>query len=229
MAVNEAPTKSSLQSFWTIQSNSKLLRGYLAGLGALGMAVIYLTRSRVQDSPNTLAAYWLGILLLSVAVGTYLFFEDTIIRVDSSIRSLVILKKGRLTKSSSVVPYDEISAVQVATIGSAHRGVVTHHLVIQLKNGKRVTPGRFSTDQAEIIEVAQRLARETGSECIIGRRLVPLTTPRYVLSAVGAVLVYVLWYRFKVGPWCPAMWYGSAPPVIIALSFFGLLGISRRL
>lgn len=38
----------------------------------------------------------------------------------------------------------------------------------------------------------------------------------------GGIAAYALWYRFNVGPWCIAMWFGSAPLLIIAVTFVAI-------
>lgn len=38
---------------------------------------------------------------------------------------------------------------------------------------------------------------------------------KLAVSAGGGWLGYVIWYRCHIGPWCPAMWGGTAPPVIM--------------
>jgi len=40
-----------------------------------------------------------------------------------------------------------------------------------------------------------------------------------LLLAVGG---YALWYRLDVGPWCPAMWHGTLPPLAIGLGYLTL-------
>ena len=47
------------------------------------------------------------------------------------------------------------------------------------------------------------------------------TLPPLVANAISlgaGVLIYVLWYWYEVGQFCVAMWFGTAPPVIIGLS-----------
>ena len=38
---------------------------------------------------------------------------------------------------------------------------------------------------------------------------------RFLISLLAGVGFYALWYRINVAPWCPAMWGGTAPPLII--------------
>jgi hypothetical protein len=37
-------------------------------------------------------------------------------------------------------------------------------------------------------------------------------------ALLGAVGIYAAWYRIYIGEWCPAMWLGSAPMIIIPLT-----------
>jgi hypothetical protein len=56
----------------------------------------------------------------------------------------------------------------------------------------------------------------------------PASVGYVIAAALGAVVLYAAWFRFSVGPWCPAMWFGNAPPVFILAGFALLLGLLRR-
>ncbi len=54
---------------------------------------------------------------------------------------------------------------------------------------------------------------------------------RLLISAAIGILVYVIWYGVTTGQYCSAMWFGSAPPVIIfiaAATCYRLLGQRQR-
>lgn len=44
---------------------------------------------------------------------------------------------------------------------------------------------------------------------------------KHLLAIIGSILSYAIWYRMQVGPWCPAMWFGTAPPILM-LVFYSL-------
>lgn len=48
-----------------------------------------------------------------------------------------------------------------------------------------------------------------------------------LLAGLGAGSL-ILGEELEVGPWCPAMWFGTAPPVIMVATFAILLGLFRR-
>jgi hypothetical protein len=53
---------------------------------------------------------------------------------------------------------------------------------------------------------------------------------RLAVAAVVGMLSWVVYYRVNVGPWCPAMWFGTAPPLVMLLSgqlAYRLLGLVR--
>jgi len=56
----------------------------------------------------------------------------------------------------------------------------------------------------------------------------PVTAKYVFTAALGAFAFYALWFRLTTGPWRPAMWHGSAPPVIILTVFSVLLGLFRK-
>ena len=41
---------------------------------------------------------------------------------------------------------------------------------------------------------------------------------RLMVSFVGAVLIYAGWYWIHFGQVCPAMWFGTAPPIIMLIA-----------
>jgi hypothetical protein len=62
-------------------------------------------------------------------------------------------------------------------------------------------------------------------DCLRAVALFPLKTVagvmglmRLLISLLVGVIAYVIWYGVTVGHFCPAMWFGTAPPVIILLS-----------
>ncbi len=46
------------------------------------------------------------------------------------------------------------------------------------------------------------------------------TTTSNLLALASGVGAYAVWYRLNVGPWCPAMWFGTAPLLMIGVVFF---------
>ncbi|MDO9299946.1 MAG: hypothetical protein Q7T89_01120 [Anaerolineales bacterium] len=46
-----------------------------------------------------------------------------------------------------------------------------------------------------------------------------------LISFAGALGIYAAWYRIYVGDWCPAMWFGSAPLLIILISTIFLMRV----
>jgi hypothetical protein len=40
---------------------------------------------------------------------------------------------------------------------------------------------------------------------------------RLAVALIAGVVAYAAWYRWQVGPFCPGMWGGTAPPVMIGV------------
>jgi hypothetical protein len=216
------------KSQWTIRSNTG--SNQLVGVFTLvlGIPCVLLTIHNFKSSANTMAGFCLGILLIGAGVFSLLFLEEISTTVDPERRRLIIEKKSRVGHKTSVVGFDEIASVLVNSAGG-HEGPKNYHLKISLKNGKTDTTGRWSLDQGEIVAIAGQLAAEIGCESNPGLIVHPINATQIVYSGIGAVILYPIWFRIWVGPWCPAMWFGTAPPVIILIAFFGILGILRIL
>jgi hypothetical protein len=217
-----------MKSSWQIESSSG--KGLLLAVGSLfvGILFIWLTsRITVQDS-NTTAAMWLGVLLAGVGLAGLIFDERIVTTVDPEERCLRIDCRRRWGSISLTVPFDEVVSVNVARVGSHSDGTPSFWLQIERQGGKVHSTGRWSTNEAEIGRLAGRLAEEIGCECQGGNPLNPATAGHVIAAAIGAVVLYAAWFRFSAGPWCPAMWFGTAPPVFILAGFALLLGLFRR-
>ena len=121
-----------------------------------------------------------------------------------------------------------LNITKLARLGSRSDGTPSFWLQIERAGGKVFSTGRWSTSETEIRRLAERLSAEIGCECRGGIPLSPASAGRVAAAAIGAVVLYAAWFRFSAGPWCPAMWFGTAPPVIVLATFALLLGLFRR-
>jgi len=217
-----------VKTAWQIESSSG--KGLLMAVGSLlaGLLFIWLTcRIPVQDS-NTAAAMWLGILLAGLGLAAIILAEEIVTTVDPGERCVRLDCRRRWGNVSLTVPFDEVVSVNVAKVGSRSDGTPSFWLQIERVGGKVFSTGRWSTNEAEIQRLAERLSAGIGCECRGGVPLGPASVLRVAAAATGAVVVYAIWFRFSVGPWCPAMWFGTAPPVFVLAAFAVLLGLFRR-
>jgi len=201
-----------------------------AGSLLVGLLFIWLTcRIPVQDS-NTVAAMWLGVMLIAVGLAAIILAEEVVTTVDPGERCLRIDCRRRWGSVSMTVPFDDVVSVNVARVGSRSDGTPSFWLQIERAGGKAFSTGRWSLSETEIRRLAERLSAEIGCGCRGGggMRLSPASVGRVAAAAIGAVVLYAAWFRFSAGPWCPAMWFGTAPPVFILVGFAMLLGLFRR-
>jgi hypothetical protein len=214
-------------SLLKIKSNAQKDLAVGIGLGAVGVLLLVLAGPQT-GTENGLAAFWLGALLTAGSVGVIIWGEDVAITVDPQAKRLGISKKSRFGRKKSSVCFAEVDHVGVSTVGRAGQ-LQTYHLLIFLKNGKTVRTGRWSCDQSEMDAVGDELAGSIGCSCSKGVRVRPAGGAEIIVAALGAVVIYALWFRIQVGQWCPAMWHGTAPPLIMLCSFSVLLTILKRL
>ena len=199
-----------------------------AGSLLAGLLFISLTcRIPVQDS-NAVAAMWLGVMLIAVGLAAFIMGEDVVTTVDPGQRFLRVDCRRRLGNVSMTVPFDDVASVNVTRVGSRSDGTPSFWLQIERVGGKAFSTGRWSLSETEIRRLAERLSAEIGCECRGGIPLSPASAGRVAAAAIGAVVLYAAWFRFSAGPWCPAMWFGTAPPVIVLATFALLLGLFRR-
>jgi len=214
---------------WQVTSNSQQSAAIAGGCLAVGALFVWLTRGAAPGDTTSTSALWLGVLLAAVGVAGLVFAEDVVVTVEPSRRRLRVERRMRWGQKSTEVAFDEVSSVRVVKVGSGSEGTPSYWLQILTRSGTSLATGRWSTDEAEMNRLARQLADAVGCGCEHGEPLPPTGAAHLAVAAAGAVVVYALWFRVQVGPWCPAMWFGTAPPVIMLLSFAALLGLLRRL
>ncbi len=215
------------ESTWTIESNKSkdLLIAFISI--AVGLLAMWLVKNQSQGSTNALAGFWLGILLFGGGVVAFIFAEKVTVKLDLNHKRLMVLMRLPLGTDTLNVAFSEVDCVGVSRQGSS-KGYISYNLWIRLKNGKEIQTRRWSMDQSEILEVAERLAASLG--CALNRGAVPIpaNAKKISIALIGAVGVYSVGFRVMAGPWCWAMWYGTLPPIAILFSFSAILLILRR-
>lgn len=217
------------EEIWTIES-SKARNDFLAYIiTAMGVALIVATRKQIELSQNAQAGFWLGILLLIIGILAIFYDENILVVVDPNQKKLRIQKTTRLGRRTSIIRFSEVERIYIATIGKRSSHLQSYLLKMHLKNGREESLGKLSFEKADIADIAEKLSAQIGIKTDA-----PTKRDRWSSSiklfpaALGAVVVYIIYYRVSVGTFCSAMWAGSAPPVIISVAFFFLLGIFKR-
>ena len=194
----------------------------------VGLLFIWLTCHIPARDSNAMAAMWLGVLLVGVGLAAIILAGEVLTTVDPGQRCLRMDCKRRWGGVSVTVPFEEVESVNVARVGPRRNGTPSFWLQIQRQGGKVLSTGWWSMSESETRRLAERLSNQIGCECRGGVPLNPASAGHVVVAAVGAVVFYAVWFRFSVGPWCPAMWFGTAPPVFILTGFALVLGLLRR-
>jgi hypothetical protein len=212
---------------WKISSDPK--KGLLLAIGCfvVGCLILWMAgRIPTQDS-NTLAGIWLGALLAGLGLAGVILDEVVSTTVHPNQKFLEIDSRRRWGKSRVVISFDEIASINVVRVGDRTDGTPTFWLQIERQDRKRFFTGGWSTSEREMGFLAERLAEEIGCDRHGGNPPNPASVGQVASSLIGAVILYVMWYRLVVGDWCMAMWFGTFPPIFLLLAFSGLLLIFR--
>jgi hypothetical protein len=213
---------------WQVTSNTSKSLAAAVGSLAVGLLFIWLTRHARAGDTNAVAAMWLGVMLAAVGLAGLIFSEEIVVTVETAQRRLRIECRRRWGNVAVSVPFDDVGSVNVVRVGSRSDGTPTFWLQIERRDGKTFGTGRWSTKEAEMGRLAERLAAEIGCECQNGNPAGPASVGHVAVSVLVAVALYAGWFRVSVGPWCEAMWYGTAPAVFILAMFAVVLGLVRR-
>lgn len=222
-----------------IESQSLKTRVLFVGIIILGGLFLFLSPNSTHTlqlfhrSFNTV--FILGSLLAYGGVVGFLWTEDVEIFLKNN--DIIVKRKNLFRSKEQIYSLDDIEKVHVATIGRA-QGPHSYHLLIYRKSGGSIKTGRWSWNQSEMLLAAEQLSLQLHSFHTSGLIVHPIVRnvtveevpiPQTVLALGIAIFIYALWYRWQVGPWCPAMWFGSAPVVIITSSTWIFLSLLRRL
>ncbi|HTP24582.1 MAG TPA: hypothetical protein VMK12_02835 [Anaeromyxobacteraceae bacterium] len=220
-------------SNWQVTSSTCKNGAVAVGGILVGALFLWLTRNGAASDETMAAARWLGVVLAAIGASGLLFMEELVTTVDKATRRLVLDRKTRWGRSRTVIPFSHIDSIRVVKVGSSSDGTPSYWLQVLLKSGRSCATGVWSLDEAHVGCLAEQLAADVGCGCCPGAERHPASAPSTVfqvaVAALGALAAYVLWYRLSVGPWCSAMWVGTAPPLLMLVAFALLLAVLRRL
>ncbi len=212
-----------------IESNTR--KNIFLGIGVFlfGALMLSLTRGRTDHSRDHQLLHIIGLLFLFVGTAVIVLHERVLILVSPHRKTLTMRKSSLRGRELRIIPFASIQSVDVITLGQTHKGTRSYHLNLTLKTGEKIRTGRSSRVGDEIHGIARELSDLVGLEPNDTLRAPSTELAPFLFALLGAVLVYGIWYRLSVGPWCRAMWFGTAPPVIMLLAFMAIiLGFPKR-
>ncbi len=226
--IRQEVVRESEERVMRIESNT--LKNLLLGTGfvLLGVLMLSLTQGKTDLSRDHQLIYLMGLFILLAGTATILLNERVVILVYPERGSLTVRTSSLRGSEVRVIPFAAIRSVDVVKLGQTHKGTRSYHLNIALKTGEKILTRRNSRDGDEINELARELSGLIGCKTDEAPAPQPIELGQILVSLSGAILVYVAWYRFTVGPWCRAMWFGTAPPVVMLLTFTAIMLVVRR-
>ncbi len=144
-----------------LESNTKKTRILALFLGGMGAVIFYLTKIRPTMSPNQ-SAFWLGVGLLAVGAGVYLFDQAVTIEIPDGEKYMKVTKKSVAGTTQKRIAFDQVSHVKVQRVGT--KPPRSYHMIIFLKDGSKIRTGRWSFNENEVFVEASGLARLMGAE-----------------------------------------------------------------
>jgi hypothetical protein len=202
----------------TFESPRRYQLAVAIGLTVLGGFFLYLLNGRTNMSSNEQAAQILGALLLLIGVGTLLYNERTRLEIDPLRKTLTVRRRSIFGEKKRLIALHQVTKVGVMKIGS-NRSRIFHYLpYLVLQSGEQVRTGFSWVNESEAYAQAKMMAKAIGCpyDDIVPPN--PSTQVNLMLAGFCAVAVYMIYYRWQVGPFCPAMWFGTAPIFIMAMT-----------
>lgn len=209
-----------------IESNKK--RNNL--LGAIGLAIgilfFVLTGKIENPSRNQRAAFLMGLMFASLGGLTLLNQDERKTEIQAEKKRLIYTQKSLFGgEEIRVIPFDQVQYVGVTSLGVRRVGrTPSYFIYVKLKEGPAIRTGYISFAEYETKELAAEMARTMGCEHS-PVPIPPLETElieNAILAGFLAAITWALVYRWKVGPWCAAMWFGTGPAFFMLSEFLGL-------
>lgn len=174
---------------------------------------------------NQASAYLLGLLLFVIGLVAIIFIEEVQIDVIQDKKRLVLTYTNYFNSYKVILGFDEIEKLDIAGVGKwNHR---SYFLKIRTTKNKVLGTGIWSFDKEEVQEKANELYELIGHKnqikdenqgavknAFVDRPYLPV-----IIALIVAFSSYMLWYRIKVGPLCPASWHGNLPVLFICSVF----------
>ncbi|MDP2300790.1 MAG: hypothetical protein Q8N03_00005 [Ignavibacteria bacterium] len=122
---------------WTIQSNPVKQAVLTIIIIILGLLLMYGFRNFDSSSfSNSLAGFLLGVLLLVIGIPGLVTIGKETITVLPKERKILIVNKNLFRKKNHVLSFNEITTVQIGSLGTRSNGSKNYYLTLQLKSGK---------------------------------------------------------------------------------------------
>jgi|GEM_PF-6252697 len=218
-----------------IESNTKKNNLISVVLLIVGLTFLLLTAKIDNPDRNQKAAYLLGLLLSSLSGVALINQDQRKIEVQSNKNRVVYTQKSLFgAEEVRMIPFNHLQLIGVTGIGRRDiGGARSYFIYLKLKNGETISTGYSSFDEHKTKELAAEIAQAIGCEHspVPIRPLDSELIENAILAGFIAALSWMIFYRFKIGPWCEAMWFGTAPGLFmlsVGISSYYFLKIIRR-
>ncbi len=198
----------------------------------LGLLLIYLTNGKKELSDNYFYAYLLGLLLTFLGVIGVLMIKETSTIINPLQRRIIYQTKGLFNSDKKNFTFEQIKELKITRVGKASNFSQMYFLNFILKDNITIHTDKWSFDLEEIATMARDLSQIIGCEFINHADYVQVETEgsekakQFMLSFILSVILYIIYYRVKIGPLFHASWYGTLPPIFILVA---TLSINRIL
>jgi hypothetical protein len=150
---------------WITQSNPGKQAAAAFGCIFVGLSMVVAFRNFNYAGSNTMAGFFLGILLLLIgAVGLLVSGKQKVV-VDPGARLIIIEDTNIFRTKKRTIPFADIRDIDIGFLGKKSNYITWYSLMLKLRNGEEYplfAPGRFysgGTDRSRVEGWKQRLER----------------------------------------------------------------------
>jgi hypothetical protein len=127
---------SRQQATWQVQSSRETRVAASMGLLVVGALLAY--GFRAMEGPvlsGSRAGFALGVLLMGLGAGSFLFGYEETITIDTRQRRVFIERSSWRGSSRRDIPFDEIAEAHVEQLGDPEGGTPSYHVAVKLRSG----------------------------------------------------------------------------------------------
>jgi len=173
--------------------------------------------------------YYLALFFTAMFIYGLIMNAHERITIDVLNKRIIFSYINRFSSKLKNIPFELIDYIYIYERENSE-GSPSYDLYVELKSGKSMCVVNYDYSKQNVIELGNKLSHEIGCDFRFDKNMRGyfFNYKMVASAAFFSLLSYIVWYRLTTGQICTAMWFGTAPIVIIGLVFVSSLNLLRR-